>query len=389
MSTLDVPKPDFMQDEELAIFENSVIKFFEEHAPPERVDQWREDGQVERAFWTEAGQAGILGVSIPEEYGGGGGDFRHDTILLEQVARMDVAGFGLSLHNCIVTPYVLAHGTEEQKQRWLPRLCNGELVAAVAMSEPGAGSDLQAIRTTALKDGNGYRINGAKTFISSGQNADFIVVVAKTDPSQGARGVSLVVVETEQAEGFRRGRKLDKIGLDAADTSELFFDDVFVPADNLLGMEEGRGFKQLMQELPRERLTIALGSAIRAELAVATTIDYTTNRKVFGQRVIDFQNSQFKLAEMKTQATIARVFVNHCLGLLLKGQLDTTTVSMAKYWITEVENKIIDEGLQLHGGYGYMNEYPIARMYRDARISRIFGGSNEIMKVLIARTLES
>ena len=337
---------------------------------PERVQRWREDGPVERAFWREAGQAGILGVSIPEEYGGGGADFRYDAVLIEQVARKDVAGFGLSLHNCIVTPYVLAHGTEDQKRRWLPRLCSGDLVAAVAMSEPGAGSDLQAIRTTALKDGNGYRINGAKT-----------------DPSQGARGVSLMVVETEKAEGFRRGRKLDKIGRDSADTSELFFDDVWVPADHLLGLEEGRGFKQLMAELPRERLAIALDSAVRAELAVAATIEYTKQRKAFGQRIIDFQNSQFKLAEMKTQATLARVFADHCLERLLKGQLDASTVSMAKYWITETENRIIDEGLQLHGGYGYMNEFPIGRMYRDARISRIFGGSNEIMKVIIARTL--
>ena len=387
MSTLNVPKPDFMQDEELAIFENSVIRFFDEHAPPERVQRWRDDGQVEREFWTEAGQAGLLGVSVPEEYGGAGGDFRHDVIVLEQVVRKDISGFGASLHNCIVTPYVVAHGTEEQKQRWLPRLCNGELVAAVAMSEPGAGSDLQSIRTTALKDGNGYRLNGSKTFISSGQNADFIVVVAKTDPSQGARGVSLLVVETREVEGFRRGRKLDKIGQDAADTSELFFDDVWVPAENLLGMEEGLGFRQLMAELPRERLAIALQSATRAEMALAATIEYTTERKAFGQRVIDFQNSQFKLAEMKTQATIAKVFAYHCLDLLLKGQLDTATVSMAKYWITDTENKIIDEGLQLHGGYGYINDYPIARLYRDARITRIYGGSNEIMKVIIARTL--
>ena len=381
MSAINVPRPDFMQDEDLAIFENSVIKFLDEYAPPERVQRWREAGQVEREFWTQAGQAGLLGVSIPEEYGGGGGDFRHDVILIEQVVRKEISGWGASLHNCIVVPYVLRHGTEEQKQRWLPRLCNGELVAAVAMSEPGAGSDLQAIRTTALKDGNGYRINGAKTFISSGQNADFVVVVAKTDPSQGAKGVSLLVVETAEAEGFRRGRKLDKVGQDAADTSELFFD------DTLLGLEEGKGFRQLMSELPRERLAIAINSAVRAEMAVEATIAYTSERKVFGQRVIDFQNSQFKLAEMKTQATIARVFVDYCLGLQLKGLLDTATVSMAKLWVTDTENKIIDEGLQLHGGYGYMNEFPIARMYRDARVSRIFGGSNEIMKVLIARTL--
>jgi acyl-CoA dehydrogenase len=387
MTAISVPTPAFMQDESLRAFADAAARFFEQHAPPSRVEKWREAGLVEREFWREAGQAGLLGVTVPEEYGGAGVDFRYDAVLFDQIVRNNVDGFAASLHNGIILPYVVAHGTEEQKKRWLPRLCSGDLVAAIAMSEPSAGSDLQNIRTTAKKDGNGYRISGQKTFISSGQLADFVIVVAKTDPTQGAKGVSLLVVETEQAEGFRRGRKLDKVGCDTADTSELFFDDVWVPADNLLGLEEGQGFKQLMKELPRERLIIALAAATRAEVALETTIAYVKDRKAFGQRLIDFQNTQFKLAECKTEATLARVFVNHCLEQVMAGTLDTATASMAKYWCTDTENKIIDACLQLHGGYGYMNEYAIGRMFRDARVSRIYGGSNEIMKVLIARTL--
>lgn len=387
MTTINVPTPAFMQDESLRAFADAAARFFEQHAPTDRVATWREAGQVDREFWREAGQAGLLGVTVPEAYGGAGVDFRYDAVLFDQVVRKNVDGFAASLHNGIILPYVVAHGTEEQKRRWLPRLCSGDLVAAIAMSEPAAGSDLQNIRTTAKKDGNGYRISGQKTFISSGQIADFIIVVAKTDPTQGAKGVSLLVVETKEAEGFRRGRKLDKVGCDTADTSELFFDDVWVPADNLLGLEEGQGFKQLMKELPRERLIIALAAATRAELALETTINYVKERKAFGQRLMDFQNTQFTLAECKTEATLARVFVNQCLEQVMAGTLDTATASMAKYWCTDTENKIIDRCLQLHGGYGYMNEYAIGRMFRDARVSRIYGGSNEIMKVLIARTL--
>jgi acyl-CoA dehydrogenase len=387
MSTIDVPTPEFMQEDSLQAFADSAARFFDRHAPPERTQKWRDAKEVERRFWNEAGAAGLLGVSAPAEYGGGGADFRYDVVLFDQVLRKDVSGFAAALHNGIILPYVTAHGTEEQKHRWLPRLCSGDLVAAIAMSEPAAGSDLQNIRTTARKDGNGYRISGQKTFISSGQLADFVVVVAKTDPTKGAKGISLLVVETKEAEGFRRGRKLDKVGIDAADTSELFFDDVWVPAENLLGLEEGQGFKQLMSELPRERLIIALSSATSAEIALATTIEYVKERQAFGQSIIDFQNTQFKLAECKTEATLSRVFVNHCLEELMAGRLDSAKASMAKYWCTDIENKIIDVCLQLHGGYGYMNEYKIGRMYRDARVSRIYGGSNEIMKVLIARTL--
>lgn len=387
MPSTDFPQPAFMADEELRIFSDSVGKFFDEHAPPERTAKWREDGMVERAFWSEAGQAGLLGVSVPEAYGGGGGDFRHDLVVFDQAGRKDVSGFGASLHNGIIVPYFVAHGTEEQKHRWLPGLCNGELISAVCMSEPGTGSDLQNIRTTALRDGNGYRISGAKTFISSGQLANLIVVVAKTDPKQAAKGVSLMVVETDKVEGFRRGRKLDKIGQDAADTSELFFDDVWVPSENLLGLDEGQGFRQLMTELPRERLIIAFQSMIEIERALEVTIAYVRERKAFGKTVFDFQNTQFKLADLKTEAMAAKTFVNYCLEQLLAGKLDTPTASMAKLLVTELQGKVVDQCLQFHGGYGYMNEYPIARMYRDARVSRIYGGANEIMRMLIARTL--
>jgi alkylation response protein AidB-like acyl-CoA dehydrogenase len=261
------------------------------------------------------------------------------------------------------------------------------LVAAIAMSEPGAGSDLQSIRTTALKDGNGYRINGSKTFISNGQIADFIVVVAKTDPTKGARGVSLLIVETDQVDGFARGKKLDKIGNEAQDTSELFFDNVFVPADNLLGSEEGRGFYQLMAELPRERLLMAIGGVVTIERALETTIDYVKNRKAFGQPIFDFQNTQFKLADAKAKATVAKIFVNECLRQAVAGTLDNTTSAIAKLWVTETEWQIVDDCLQLHGGYGYINEYPIAHMFRNSRVQRIYGGSSEIMKVLIARSM--
>ncbi|HKR25155.1 MAG TPA: acyl-CoA dehydrogenase family protein, partial [Allosphingosinicella sp.] len=321
----DFPEPAFMADEEIRMFADSVARFLRRAAPPERVAGWRADGMVEREFWREAGQAGLLGVSVPEAYGGPGGDFRHDAVVAEAVIRHGADGFAAGLHNAIILPYIQAHGTEGQKQRWLPKLVSGELVSAIAMSEPGAGSDLQSVRTTALRDGNGYRINGAKTFISNGQVADLVIVVAKTDPSEGAKGVSLLVVETDEVEGFRRGGKLDKIGLDAQDTSELFFDDVWVPADNLLGLEEGKGFYQLMAELPRERLLIAHGSAVAMEKAIAETLLYVRERKAFGKPILDFQNSQFTLADCKAKAVVARVFVNHCIERLLAGELDLPT----------------------------------------------------------------
>ncbi len=387
MSVLGLQQPAFMQDDEIRMFADSAEKFFTRAAPQKRIDKWMQDGQVERDFWREVGEAGFLGVTVPEEYGGPGGDFRHDVVLADVCSRLGIEGFAITLHNVIITPYVVSHGTEEQKRRWLPKLVSGERVCAIAMSEPGAGSDLQAIRTTALRDGNGYRINGSKTFISNGQVADFVVTVAKTDPTQGARGVSLLVVEPDEADGFRRGKKLDKIGQQAQDTSELFFDDVFVPADNLLGGVEGKGFFQLMAELPKERLIIAVGAQNAMEKAIAYTVEYTKERTAFGQRVFDFQNTQFVLADAKAKAIAGRALVNDCLQRVLDGTLDNTTSAAAKLWVTENEWQVIDACLQLHGGYGYINDYPIARLFRNCRVDRIYGGSNEIMKVLIARSL--
>lgn len=387
MPVIDVPDPEFMQDEEIAVFRDAVGKFFEQHAPEKRVEKWREDGMVEREFWAEAGAAGILGMTVPEEYGGHGGDFRHDLVVLDQQAEKGVDGFAASLHNVIILPYVVRHGTEEQKKRWLPRLVSGELISAIAMTEPGVGSDLQSVATTAVKDGNGYRLNGAKTFISSGQLANFIVVVAKTNPNERAKGISLMCLETEGAEGFRRGKKLDKIGMDAADTSELFFDDFFIPGENVLGGQEGRGFYQLMGELPQERLVIAVGAMSTIEKALDSTVEYVKQRKAFGQTIWDFQNTQFVLADLKARGTAAKVFLNDCIAKLLKGELDVTTASIAKYWLTELQGEVVDKCLQLHGGWGYINEYPIAKMFRDSRVTRIFGGSNEIMKMLIARSM--
>lgn len=387
MAVIDVPQPAFMEDEEIAIYRDAVGKFFDQHAGEKRVESWRENGQVDREFWLEAGAAGILGMTVPTEYGGHGGDFRHDLVVLDQQAEKGVDGFAASLHNVIILPYIVRHGTEEQKKKWLPRLVSGELVSAIAMTEPGVGSDLQNVATTAVKDGNGYRLNGAKTFISSGQLANFIVVVAKTNPNERAKGISLMCLETDGAEGFRRGKKLDKIGMDAADTSELFFDDVFIPGDNVLGGEEGKGFYQLMGELPQERLVIAVGAMKTIEKALDTTVEYVKQRKAFGQTIWDFQNTQFVLADLKARGTAAKVFLNDCIAKLLRKELDVTTASIAKYWLTELQGEVVDKCLQLHGGWGYINEYPIARMYRDSRVTRIFGGSNEIMKMLIARSM--
>jgi len=387
MSVIDLPRPDFLRDEEIGMFEDSVGKFFAQHAPEARVAKWRADGVVERAMWAEAAAAGLLCLSMPEIYGGVGGDYRHEVVLMEQIGKLGVDGFGASLHNAIVAPYILHYGSEEQKRKWLPRMASGELVGAIAMTEPGAGSDLQGVRTEARKDGNRYVISGQKTFITNGQTANLVVVVAKTDKSAGARGTSLIVVETDDAEGFARGRNLDKVGLDAQDTSELFFNEVSVPTANLIGAEEGKGFVQLMQQLPQERLNIAVQGMATILRALELTIDYVKQRKAFGQRILDFQNTQFKLAECKTEATVGRVFVDRLIGLHLEGKLDAATASMAKYWISDLENKIVDTCLQLFGGYGFMNEYPIGRMFRDSRVQRIYGGTNEIMKLLIARTL--
>jgi acyl-CoA dehydrogenase len=387
MPVLDVERPEFLAQEDLNIFEDAVGRFFDEHATPEDTARWRANGIVDRDLWYKAGEAGLLGLSLPEQYGGAGGDYRHEVILMEQMAAKAVDGFGISLHNSIVAPYIHHYGTEEQRQRWLPGICTGQYVTAIAMTEPGAGSDLQGVKTTARRNGNGYVINGQKTFITNGQTANLICVVAKTDTTQGARGVSLIFVETEDSPGFERGRNLAKLGQEAADTSELFFNDVHVPPENLLGGDEGQGFFQLMNQLPQERLNIAIQGVGAIERALALTIDYVKQRGAFGKKIIDFQNTQFKLAECKTEATVAKVFVNWLIGQHLEGKLDAAKASMAKYWVTDLENKIIDECLQLFGGWGYMDEYPISRMYRDSRVQRIYGGANEIMKVLIARTL--
>jgi acyl-CoA dehydrogenase len=382
---LELPKPVWAADEVTMLYDMASRFLSEEVAP--HYDDYEKNEIVDRSAWEKAGAAGLLCASMPEEYGGAGGTYAHESAIAEAIGHVGVDGFGIALHNSIVAPYILHYGSEEQKKKWLPKMASGELIGAIAMTEPGAGSDLQGVKTRAEKDGNHYRINGSKTFITNGQNANLVIVVAKTDPTKGAKGTSLIVVETDEVEGFERGRNLDKIGLKANDTSELFFNDVRVPTANLLGHEEGQGFVQLMQQLPQERLLIA-GQAIgMIERALAVTIDYVKERKAFGKAVVEFQNTQFKLAELKTEATIGRVFYNDCVKRHLNGGLDPVTASMAKYWLTDLQCKIVDECLQLHGGYGYMNEYPIARMYRDARVQRIYGGTNEIMKVLIARSL--
>ena len=387
MNILNIPAPDFMAEEEITLFSDSVGKWIDEHAGPEKMAEWIAASSVPRDLWTRAGEAGLLNLSMPEEWGGMGGDYRHEVVLMEQLGWKGADHFGISLHNAIVAPYVAHYGSDEQKARWLPKLATGELVGAIAMTEPGAGSDLQGVKTTAIKKGDHYVLNGSKTFITNGQLANFVVVVAKTDPAEGAKGISLIVVETDGLEGFERGRNLHKIGMEANDTSELFFNDVKVPVENIIGEAEGRGFYHLMEQLPQERLNIAVQGVAAAERGLKETLAYVKERKAFGKRVIDFQNTQFKLAEVKTKLTVARVFVNYCIGLHLKGQLDAATASMAKYWVTDIQGEVIDEMLQLHGGYGYMTEYPIAQLYKDARVQRIYGGTNEIMKLLIARTL--
>jgi acyl-CoA dehydrogenase len=385
MGVLQVERPSWMT-EDLVVFDTEARKFMERECTP-HADRWIKQQHVDRSVWRKAGEAGLLCASTPEAYGGAGGTFAHEAVIIDHLGRLGIDGWGITLHNAIVAPYVTHYCSEEQKQRWLPRLASGELVGAIAMTEPGTGSDLQAVRTTARKDGNHYVINGSKIFITNGGTANFILVVAKTDPTQGSKGTSLIVVETDEVDGFRRGRVLDKMGQKANDTAELFFDDVRVPASNLIGMGEGQGFVQLMQQLPQERLIIALQGMAVIERALETTIAYVKERRAFGKQIIDFQNTQFKLAECKTEATVAKIFCNHATQLLLEGKLDPYMASMAKLWLTEVQCRVVDECLQLHGGYGYMNEYPIARMYADSRVQKIYGGTNEIMKLLIARSL--
>ncbi len=385
MDALNLPRPRWMT-EDLVLLEEQARRFVAAAYVP-HLERWNEEGIYDREAWSKAGAAGLLCPAIPEEYGGAGGTFAHEAVINRELSLAGFDAFGAPLHSGIVAPYILHYGTDEQKRRWLPRLAAGELVGAIAMSEPDAGSDLQGVCTTAKRSGNGYVLNGSKTFITNGQHANLIIVVAKTDVSAGAKGVSLMVVETESAQGFRRGRKLKKLGLDSADTSELFFEDVRLPPESLLGTEEGQGFAQLMSDLPRERLIVAVHAQAMIERAIALTVDYVKQRQAFGKKIIEFQNTQFALAECKSEATIARVFHDYCIECYLDRELDTVTASMAKYWLTDLQGKIIDRCLQFFGGYGYMEEFPISRMYRDARVMRIYAGTNEIMKLLIARSL--
>ncbi len=376
--------PRTVYTEEHELFRDAVRKFMEKEIAPHR-EAWEKAGVVSRDAWRKAGEAGFLCATVPEEYGGSGADRRYSAILMEEQARIFASGPGFVLHSDIVAPYILHYGSEEQKKTWLPKMASGEAIGAIAMTEPGTGSDLQAIRTTAIVDGDDLVINGQKTFITNGQNADLVIMVCKTDPKEGAKGVSLVVVEADR-EGFTKGRNLEKLGMKAQDTSELFFSDVRVPKSNMLG-GDGQGFYYLMQELPWERLQIAIMGIASAAAVLEETIRYTRERQAFGRPVANFQNTRFKLAEMKTEVQIGRVFVDRCLELVLENKLDVATAAMAKYWVSDLQCKVIDECLQLHGGYGYMWEYPVARAYADARVQRIYGGTNEIMKELIGRSL--
>ncbi len=368
--------------EEHEIFRDSVRRFIEEEIAPYH-QQWEKDGQISREAWLKAGKMGLLCASIPEEYGGGGGDRLYSIIVMEELARGGFSGPGFDLHSEIVAPYIQRYGSEEQKRHYLPKMAKGEIIGAIAMTEPGTGSDLQGVRTSAIKDGNELVLNGSKTFITNGQMCDVVIVVAKTDPDAGAKGTSLVLVDGG-TDGFRKGRNLEKVGRKAQDTSELFFDDVRVPASNMLG-EEGKGFGYLMQELAWERLQVAIMAVANIEAAFGWTVDYTKERKAFGQAIADFQHSRFALAEMKTEIAVARTFVDRCIELMLKDELDGETGAMAKLWTTDLQGKVLDQCVQLHGGYGFMWEYPIARAWADARVQRIYAGTNEIMKVVIGR----
>ena len=382
--TIAAFKPNWM-DEEIEMLHESALKFFkgwEQHD-----EKWRANGMLDRAAWLEAGEMGFLCAAIPEEYGGAGGDFRHEAALIYAQTEANQVGFGGFLHSGIVAPYILHHGIEEQKQKWLPKMATGELIGAIAMTEPGTGSDLQNIKTYATKDGDDYIINGSKTFITNGQLANLIVVVCKTDREQGAKGVSLIVVETENALGFERGQKLKKLGMTSQDTSELFFNNMRVPQANLLGTIEGTGFVQLMQELPQERLIIALMGIGAMKLALDLTIDYTKQRTAFNKSIWDFQNTRFKLAECNSRYIAASALCDAAIDALLKKELTGQHAALIKYWVSEKQCIVMDECLQFFGGYGYMTEYPIARLYADARVQKIYGGTNEIMKELASRSM--
>jgi acyl-CoA dehydrogenase len=375
-------------DEEVAAFRDEVRKVFEREFAPDEL-RWREQGGADREVWQRAGRLGLLCTSIPEAYGGAGGSFAHEAVVAWEQGRALVNSFSLNVHSGIVAHYLLAYGSEAQKRRWLPPMARGELVAAISMTEPGAGTDLQAIRTTARRDGDHYVIDGAKTFVTNGCQADLVCVAAKTDTeARGAKGISLLMVETAGLAGFQRGTPLRKIGQQGQEVCEFFFDGVRVPASDLLGGEEGRGFRQLMQQLPRERLLIAVSAVGTMQRALAETRAHVRERKVFGAPLMALQNTRFKLAECRTEAALCEAFVNQCIELHLAGTLDVATAAMAKWSTTDKLCRIVDECLQLHGGYGYMAEMPIARMYVDTRVQRILGGTNEVMKELIARAME-
>jgi acyl-CoA dehydrogenase len=377
-----IPRTLFTPEHET--FRDSVRRFMQTEVVPHD-ERWQEQGYVDKEVWRKAGANGFLCCSMPEDYGGAGADKLYSVVLMEEQARANNSSLGWGLHSEIVAPYLLNYGSEALKRNYLPKMAAGEMIGAIAMSEPGAGSDLQSVKTSAIRRGDRYVVNGSKTFITNGWNCDLVIVVAKTDPAKGAKGTSLVVVDTSM-KGFSKGKRLKKMGLKGQDTAELFFDNVEVPAENLLG-QENNGFVYLMQELPWERMQIAVGAVAKAEAAIEWTKDYVRERKAFGKPVASFQNTRFKLAELATEAQVARVFVDRCIELLLEKKLDTATASMAKYWTSDLENRIIDECLQLHGGYGFMWEFPIARAYVDARVARIYGGTNEIMKEVISRSL--
>ncbi|WP_218508821.1 acyl-CoA dehydrogenase family protein [Variovorax sp. dw_308] len=379
---MNINRTVYREDHEM--LRDTARRFFERECLP-RQAEWDKAGRTDRETWLKAGREGLLCVTVPTEYGGGGGDFGHSCVLAEELHRSGVSGFSLSVHSDITAPYIVRFGTEEQKQRWLPKICRGETIMAIAMTEPGTGSDLKSIRTTAVRDGDEYVINGSKTFISNGLNADMILVACKTDPKAGSKGVSLIMVEADRA-GFRRGRKLDKVGQPAADTTELFFDNVRVPVDNLLG-EENKGFVCLMQELAQERLIIAAYSVAKLERLLEQTLEYVKERKAFDGTVWDFQNTRFKLADIKAQTVAARTLVDYYIGEHMTRRISVQEAAIAKLFATETLWKCIDEMVQLHGGYGYMLEYPIARAFTDYRITRVFGGTSEVQRDLISRKL--
>ncbi|MFE6645286.1 acyl-CoA dehydrogenase family protein [Nocardioides sp. NPDC057772] len=372
-------------DQDLEDLRDLARTFCEKEIKP-NIESFIANKQVDRELWTKAGELGLLCLSVPEEYGGGGGTFAHEAVLIEEQARVGDSSWGAPLHSGIVAHYLVAYGTEEQKQEWLPKMASGEVVAAVAMTEPGTGSDLQSITTKAIRDGDDYVVNGAKTFITNGNQADMVLVAVKTNPEEKGAGISLVIVPTDTP-GFRRGRVLNKIGMKGQDTCELFFDDVRIPATNLLGATEGEGFVQLMLQLPQERLIVALGCVAAMEFAYQETISYVHTRTAFGRPVFGFQNTKFTMAEVATEARVARSFIDECIELHVKGELDIPTVAMAKYWCSERAMKVVDKCVQMHGGYGYMEEYPIARAFTDLRVQQIYAGTTEIMKEIISRSL--